>query len=417
MAISPRQLRAINWWTASAFAISVATLLSTTASAQVWRLQATYGAQLSFDDNFRLNNEELDQLEVTTLRGTLGLAAVNQAPAAQSSAGIRLNAYAFDDNQDELEDRVDATLSYDTRRIQPRYEFSFGLSYLTDSLLQEPSLDAGSLVLPEDVENGLSRQDVRRQRVSVNPRYLYRLSPVSRFELGAEVSSVEHDNVTFQQGSFTVTTNLVDFVSSRVNAGYERDLNPINSWSADIEVQDYDSDDSESSFQTAILGGGFRHRFSETADIEFRLAYQSTDFESSTETGNEDSVLAQVGTSRTTGRTRYTGRLGRNLFPSGSGDVVLADELIFNVVHQYSELVTLTWRNKLFQNRALRDNDNADRRFLKLEPSVNWRFRRWWVLDAGLQYRREKRDNIASPGVSNAVFVGVSYSRPLQGSQ
>ncbi|MEM9601225.1 MAG: hypothetical protein AAGA11_00055 [Pseudomonadota bacterium] len=417
MAIFTARSRAFNGSLAAAAVCLVSGLIAPTASAEVWRMEATYGAELSFDDNFRLNNEEQDQLEVTTVRALLGLSAINRSPAARSAASIRLNAYAFDDNLDELENRVDATLRYDTQRIQPRSEFRFGVSFLTDSLLQEPSLDAGSLVLPEDVENGLSRQDVRRQRVAVSPQFLYRLSPVSRMRLAGDISAVEHDNVTFQQGSFTVSTSLVDFVSTRLRGEYERDLDPINSWSTDIEVQDYDSDDAEFGFQSQILGAGFKHRFSETADISFRGAYQNTDFKSTAEDGSEDGFLAQVSTSRTTGRTRYTGRLGRNLFPSGSGDVVLADELIFNVVHQYSELVTLTWRNKLFQNRALRDNDNADRRFLKLEPSVNWRFKRWWVLDAGLQYRREKRDNIANPGISQAIFLGVTYRQPLQGGE
>lgn len=388
---------------------------STSAFAEAWRLKPTYGIQLAFDDNFRLNNEDQDKLEVTSLRARLGLSAVNRTPASRSEASIRLDAYSFDDSEDELDDRVDVAVRYDTQRIQPRFETRISLDYITDSLLQESSLDA--LEVSEDAENGLSRQDVRRKRLSAYPSFLYRISPVSRLRLSGDVTSVEHDNVSFQQGNFTVSTNLVDFVSTRLTAEYERDLNPINSWSTDLEVQDYDADNADFSYTTQLIGLGFKHRFSETADIGFRVAYRNTDFDSDTQSGSDDGFLAELNTSRTTGRTRYVGRVGRTLFPSGSGDVVLADELIINVVHQYTELVTLTWRNQLFQNRAVRDNDNADRRYLQLEPSVNWRFRQWWVLDAGLQYRREKRDNVADPGVSTAAFVGISYSKPLQGSE
>jgi len=399
--------------------VSVVTLSSgvTPAFANAWQLETSYGAQLGFDDNFKLNNVDEDKLEVTSLKASVGLSAVRLSPAIQSSAGIRLDAFSFDDNQSELDDRVDITLRYDTRHVQPRYEWRLQATYRDDSLLQDISLDAGTLVLPEDVESGLSREDVRRGRLSIAPSYLYQLSPVSRVRVSGDISSVEHDNVEFQRGSFIVTTNLVDFVSTGINAQYERDLNPINSWWTDLELQDYNSDSSEFSYQTQLLGAGFRHRFSETSDIAFRAAFRNTDFDSDAQSGSDDGVLAQIEANRSTGRTTYAGRVGRTLFPSGSGDVVLADELILNAVHQYSELVTLTWRNKLFQNKALRDNANADRRFLALEPSVNWRFKRWWVLDAGLRYRREKRDNVATSGVSTAGFVGVTYSRPLQGGR
>ncbi len=384
--------------------------------ANAWQLEPSVGVHLETDDNFKLDNVAADQLEVTYLKASAGLSAVRRAPAEQSSATVRVDAFSFDDSKSELDDRVDFLLRYDTRRVQQRYEWTLQAALLADSLLQDIDLDA-ELAVEEDIDSGLSREDVRRQRLSLTPTYLYRLTPVSRLRLSGDLSSVNYDNVEFQQGTFTVSTNLVDYLSTRANARYEKDINPINSWWADLELQDYKSDNSEFSYQSQLIGAGLRHRFTETSDVALRLAYRNTDFESAGESGSDDGLLTQVEASRTTGRTRYVGRFGRTLFPSGSGDVVLADELVLNAVHQYSELMTLTWRNKLFQNKALRDNDNADRRFLALEPSLNWRFKRWWVLDAGIRYRREKRDNIATPGVSTGVFVGVSFSRPLQGSQ
>jgi len=122
--------------------VSVVTLSSgvTPAFANAWQLETSYGAQLGFDDNFKLNNVDEDKLEVTSLKASVGLSAVRLSPAIQSSAGIRLDAFSFDDNQSELDDRVDITLRYDTRHISCRQSRVYG-SAVTSHLSSTTTLN------------------------------------------------------------------------------------------------------------------------------------------------------------------------------------------------------------------------------------------------------------------------------------
>lgn len=394
-------------------------LIAAGVQANAWRVQPSYGLEMSFDDNYLLSNQSDEIVDVAIARVNATLAAVKQSPAAQSRFSLGLNAYTYDFSEPDdvevvIDDRVDVDLRYQTRRIQPRYEFEFGLSLDTNSALSETNLNSEQASGPPD--DGLVRADVRYQRLMFSPAYLYRLTPITRFKLDGDVSVVENDNVTYVRRGISFTTQLADYTNARFRATYERDLNPINSWSADLELQEYDAEDSDTSFRSQSVGISYKHRFSETSDILFRVGYGNTDLDSASEdAASDDGPLLQIQAGQYTGRTRYTARVGSALLPSSSGDVVVANELIANAVHQFSQLTTLTWRNKLFENKAVRENPDADRRFLLLEPSINWRFRRWWVLDSGLRYRREKRDNVADPSESTAVFLGVRFSRPLQG--
>jgi|GEM_PF-3303769 len=437
---------------------AVLVLAATESHAEAWQKEPSYGLELGFNDNYTLQPEPENSAgtnriqEVSTIKAKAGIALVQLKPAytAKIEGKLIATGYSGDtkgylaDNPNtadpndqrylgaELDDRIDGVVELGLEGRQERAVWRFDAAVVTDSLLQDISLDTNVAEegesINDDNDDGVVRDDVTRTRLSLTPSYLFKLSPVSYFRTSLTIGTATYDN--------TPDTDLKDYDEQKLVGLYSREFSRINSWSVDAELRNYEADEA-GQFDSSVIGLGLLHKFSETTELGLRVAQSTTSYEytdSGTKIkGDASKPLVQLTGSKTTGRTTYSLRLGAELYGSASGDVVRADEALFNVVYQYSELMTLTWRSKLFQNKSLRDKitaadgatltddeksynngiDDTNRRYLAIEPTVNWRFSRWWVLDAGLRYQHEKRDSRINPGVSNYAFVGVTFSKPI----
>lgn len=439
-----------------AISCAVLVLAAGELQADAWQKEPSYGVELGYNDNYTLQPEPESAnatrkiQAVSTVKAKAGLALVQLKPAYTAKIEGKLIATAYsgdtkgylaDDpsNTDpsapkvylgaELEDRIDAAINVGIESRRERSTWRFDASVLTDSLLQDISLDTGIddvVTEDEDIDDGTVRDDVTRTRLTITPSYLFKLSPISLFRTSLTVGTATYDN--------TPLTNLKDYNEQKLIGFYSREFTSVNSWSVDAEVRNYEADEA-GQFDSAVVGLGVKHNFSETTQLGLRVAQSTTSYDYGDLSGRASKPLVQLTGSKNTGRTTYSLRMGSELYGSATGDVVRADELLFNAVYQYSELMTLTWRSKLFQNKSLRDfieedgsnaeellaqreyNNgikDANRRYLALEPTLNWRFSRWWVLDTGLRYQREKRDSLGNPGESTYAFVGVTFSKPIE---
>lgn len=438
-------------------------LVSGELQADAWQKEPSYGVELGYNDNYTLQPEPTsaagqDKIQaVSTLKAKAGLALIQLKPSYTAKIEGKLIATTYGGDVDgyvettggevdtdddgnviyggtELKSRVDGVVEMGLEKRQERAVWRLDAIVLTDSLLADISLDT-DVENEVDNDDGSVRDDVTRTRFTITPSYLYRMSAISNFQGSISAAMASYDN--------TPNTDLRDYSQFKINGIYSREFTPVNSWSVDAEIQDFEADDA-GQFDSISVGLGVRHKFSETTDIGLRIAQSNADFEYQTgytvggvgetrfTSGNVKKPLVQVTGSKNTGRTTYTLRLGTNLFGSASGEVVAANEALFNVRYQFSELMTLTWRNKFFENKSLRDKlevdannptnfvatynnsiDDTNRRYLAFEPTLNWRFSRWWVMDAGLRYQREKRDILGNSGESTYAFVGVTFSKPL----
>lgn len=417
--------------------------------ADTWQKEPSYGIELGYNDNYTLQPEPesadgTDKIQkISTVKATAGLALVQLKPAFNAKIQGKVIATGYSGDVDGyveklsgnidgalLDDRVDGVLEAGFEGRKERAVWRFDAIAASESVLQEVDLSAA---VEEAVdtggtnvnnENGLVREDVTRTRLRLTPSYLYRLSPVSYIRGSVSFNMAQYDN--------TPNTTLSDYEEQKAQVFYSREFSPVNSWSVDAEYRNYQSDN-YGEFDSQVIGLGLLHKFNETTDLGIRVAQSTTSYDAIVATGEESRPLVQVTGSKRTGRTTYSLKAGSELYGSAGGDVVQADELLFNVVYQFSELTTLTWRSKLFQNKSLVEllaapgNDDertfnqriedANRRYLAFEPTLNWRFSRWWVLDAGLRYQREKRDGKKNAGESNYAFVGITFSKPIGGQE
>lgn len=426
--------------------------------ADAWQKEPSYGIELGYNDNYTLepereSSEAKSKIQaVSTVKATAGLSLIQLKPAYTATISGKLIATAYSGDTEGygvekgsvvgavLDERVDGffNVGLEGRRERSQWRFDAGLS--ADSLLQSIDLDATDTVEQggsgnSDNEDGVVRDDVGRLRLTLTPSYLFRLSPISLVRGSLTLSNVKYEN--------TENASLEDYEEQKLALFYSREFSPVNTWSADGELRNYDASNA-GRFDSAVLGLGVSHKFTETIDFGLRVAQSTTSFEYQigNESGGVDILkgrnskpLVQLTGSKNAGRMNYSVRMGTELYGSGTGDVVKADELLFNVTFQHTELMTFTWRSKLFQNKSLRELvsaadgeelsdadkeynagiEDTNRRYLAFEPTVNWQFSRWWVMDAGYRYQHEKRDGDSNPGKSNYAFVGVTFSKPIEG--
>lgn len=380
-----------------------------TVGADAWQIQPSVSLQGSYDDNARMIAEgEKDQVFATSLIGELELSRLSEV--FETRGVLRWDAIKYSGDDDRLQDRDNqlARLQHVTKG--ELHEWGLEASYRRDTLLRTVNVsfdaeDDVELEPDDDVDDVLVRRSVRRNRTVIRPNWTRDLS--ERWRL---LTEYRYNNVAFDDiGAETLT----DYTDHTVTLGTQYDLSELDIVSLAVDANRYTADDFDRTYESVAVRTGYSHQFSELMTGVVDVGVSRVSFDTETESGDNTGIIFNVGGSRRTALTRFTGTIGRRLYPSGSGDVIRSDELVFRMNRKLTELSGLKVRARLFENEALsRDRPEANRRFLLAEAGWNKRITRWWTVEASYRYRRQKRDIDPDNAESNAVFLSVKYTRP-----
>ncbi|MEM7207705.1 MAG: hypothetical protein AAF434_07785 [Pseudomonadota bacterium] len=387
--------------------------------AAAWEVEPSVSAAVRVDDNFTLDDRSARQQQVTST-GFSGSVTISRLTEAVETFGVlRLNAIQYTGDveetstQREIADNENIVAFFSTkRRESPLTQWGFDASIKVDTLLRAVNVfvdpEDTTIEPDDDVDDGLTRVAIDRQRFIFKPFIGTRLSERSRLRFNYRFNELTYDNLQGQ--------DLVDFSDHTIAGVYSYKYTPSDDLSLRARYKQFSTEDDEREYESYSLTGGWGHRFTETTSMGTSLGFRETKAE--TDSGDDDTsgVLLRVTGRKSTGLTRFEGRIGRNLFSSGSGDLVQADEYVFNVTRTLSPLLSFSLKSRLFQNRLLRDDDDdadrADRRYFSVRPSLTWNFAQWWRMVATYDYRREKRDGEPESAVSNSILISVVYSQP-----
>lgn len=127
-----------------------------------------------------------------------------------------------------------------------------------------------------------------------------------------------------------------------------------------------------------------------------------------------DGWLASVGITRDAGLTRYVGKFSVDVQPSSSGAQVETQELTGDVFRVLSPRMNLSFRARAFEPDRLgaNESDRFARRFISLEPKIEWKYARNWTVSAAYRYRRQKARVDPVPAESNAILLALKYTPP-----
>ena len=264
----------------------------------------------------------------------------------------------------------------------------------------------------------------------------------------------------------TRTSELTD--TGRVDAGGERlEYELLPSWSYILTPRDsifvnggwnqaFFDEATLDDFTEYFAGAGWNHRLTEQDDIT--LSAFASHFENDDVDGNENDTIATqvewhrvfsdrletrlaigpryVTTDSATGgmvvtdssfgfivdgsvdydldeRTSISGNVSRSVDASGGGSAVERDIVGLSIRHQYEPRLSFSLAASYQTNRDPNDEDDNqdDRDYISIEPSVRWEFERDWFLSGSYRFRTQELAS-ESRAYSNAVFVTVSYRIP-----
>ncbi len=127
-----------------------------------------------------------------------------------------------------------------------------------------------------------------------------------------------------------------------------------------------------------------------------------------------DGWLASFGLTRDAGLTRYVGKFSVDVQPSSSGAQVETQELTGDIFRILNPRLNFSLRTRAFQPDRLgaNESDRFARRFISLEPKIEWKYARNWTVSAAYRYRRQKARVDPVPAESNAILLALKYTPP-----
>lgn len=378
------------------------------ARAEAWQIRPSISLEGSYDDNARMVVEgDEDEVMATSLIGALELSRLSEV--RETRGVLRWDAIRYSGDDEQLDDRDNqlARLQHVTKG--ELHEWGVEASYRRDTLLRtvNVSFDPEDVELEpdDDVDDVLVRRSVRRNRMVVRPSWERNLSERWSVRTEYRYNDVDFDDVG--------TATLTGYTDHTVTLGTRFKVSEIDTAGLSVDANRYTADAFDRTFDTLGVRGSYSRQFTELTTGVVDLGVSRVSFDTETESGEDTGLIFNVGGTRRTALARFTGTVGRRLYPSGSGDIIRSDELVFNMNRKLTELSGLRVRARVFENQALsRDRPEANRRYLMAEAAWNRSLTRWWSVEASYRYRRQKRDLDPNAADSNAVFLSVKYTKP-----
>ncbi len=386
-------------------AVALAVLASGEVMAEAWQIEPFVKLQGEYDSNTRLVSSNEQSSTAAVLTGALQMSRITEI--SEISAEVRLD--GVDYQEEEFEDELHQRYRMDAVWRGERSRHGVWAALERDTLLRtvEEIVDPGDISLDpdEDVDAALVPVDIRRDRLDLQPSWSYRTSELSEVGLRYRFRGVryERDLPSLTEyddhelaGSWSYRTTELDRLTTTLVA---------SRYTADATDREYDE------YQALV---GWNHEFDELTEGGIQVGYYQAEWDNGAD-DEDDGYLVRLSGERDIGLTRFSGRVGRSIYPSGTGDLVRSDELALRMVHELSPRSNFSLRARVFENTSLRAaNQSANRRYISVQPVLSWNMTRWWILEGSYQYERQKRDIDTDSAENHAVRLGVRYSFPQE---
>ncbi|MGI8739276.1 MAG: hypothetical protein ACR2KU_06430 [Gammaproteobacteria bacterium] len=391
------------------------------AIAQAWIVQPGVSLEGIYDDNFRLSPNDPQAVSTARVGGSLKLARVTETSDIAGLVRVDGNAYFGED--EGLDDQSNQLLdfSYFTKGELSRLGGTFSLR--RDTLLRTirgvEGTDDPTLEPDPDVDEGLSRANIERLRLSVGPSWSRLLTERTEVGLSYLFSDSSYSNVPpITQGDSNISDSHNHLVGGQLLTRVtERDRLALI-----FRAQRYEADD-DATFNNYDLQTGVVRDFTETFQGRLTIGARYTEFDVPAETGiggqpaqvgDDTGFVVTIGGIKRTGLTTFAGTLVRTATPSASGEIVQNDQLAFNVSRQLSERAEIIIRSTIYETESLTDlTSNSNRRFIAVEPRLRYALSPSWAVEAAYEYRRIKEFDTPDSADSNAVMLSLNYELPV----
>ena len=372
-------------------AIGVALAIAPVVSgAATWVADYSVNANVSYDDNFFMNQSEQDTV-VYSVRPEASLMYVSPVAKSQLDARVAVNRYSEFGQYDSEDPAFDWKNSYKTQRSAWGFDFGYRENSQRDAAEQDTGVfDSNSTV----------------ETLYVSPSASFDVT--ERDQLGVSINYSERDYDT---------NDFSDNDNQTLGLNWEHRLNELISTTAMVSISQYDADrvavsENETEYLQATIG--FIYRRSEAMTINGSVGHFETDRRQRLVLGpallildsETTGALVKLGVSYSYEKDVFSFNLSRGLYPSSQGLVEERDSIGLHYEHQFNERsasgINLYWHDT--------ESSLEDRETFTLSPFYNYRLTEKLDLQTTYTFRRHDRQLTLTEVESNQIKVGLRYS-------
>ena len=443
--------RNLALWQGFVVSAIAAVIVDGRAIADVWVFEPSASIDQRVDDNYRLETEDPLSVSATRAVGELGLS--RESANLEFRGLVRVDALMSlnDDDTNELDSNQVAFL--ETTFLRPRSRIGARMGFKQDTPNRDISADLTDISASASDTGASVTQDqnIDRQKLTFNPSYIYNWSRRTELDFDYQFTQVSHSTPSCEDAYradnknegdvFTVTDELDDYKEHAFKLSARHKLSVLDTFSASVGYSQFEAEEENvlptfqldgkipdpecptvlrnprgtTSVNTTRVSFGYERALSQTLKAGGEIGYYVADSDKFGDISETSGYLAKLTVSKDTGLTRYSGRVGLEVYPSDIGDVVESLEVVGDLYRSLGPLLDFSFRVRAYEPDALSDSVNDDafaRRFLSLEPKLIWRFTRAWTAAGSYRYRRQKSQASPETGESNAILLTLKYTPP-----
>ncbi len=417
------------------FLLCSALLLPTTALAAAWTITPELNLRSGYDDNLRLtaegvqNNVERKGNGGFETNASVAMEIATLTAISELRARGRFDFISYTQEQEEQlsnEDNqyVDVAGRYELTPInEVGASFSLERKYtgtddgrdFFDSLSEADLENDGDENLTNvDTDSGVTREQVRRERLRAQPYWSVGLTQNTRLRL-----QYNYDDTAY--GSGTLDARLIDFTRQRASVRLEHKLTETSQVFASFEGGTFEPDVGRENDELAVRFG-YRYNVSPISVVGFNVGARQISFDkvAATDDDKDEGAIVRIFGEHRGELTRYTASVGRTVTPSGSGALVESDILQFDFIRSLSPRFEFRFESEYFGNSAVSNSvdERGDRDKVRFSPMLRWNWTPEWAINLIYEYEWEERsinkDDITGDTLdadSNGIFVSIVYRK------
>jgi hypothetical protein len=367
-------------------------LLAAPALGDAWDWNLNVNAEAGYDDNWNLSVK--DPVDGYRIRITpdVFLRWETDRAMVEADVGVRLERY-FADIADDRIDRQDPFASLTGRYLLPRGSVGGAARYTKEALVESEFEDTG-------VVSGRGS----RTLIGASAFWTHELTELDSLTLsGGYAESTYTDDAYTDYDNWTAAVTLNRALTERTTAFV----------SANAQLYRPESGAQPSSAQDAVYFNlGLRHEISPTWSGNVSGGYGVIQRELDDDTVN--GWLADLGFTRVDENGSLSFGGGRQIRPSGAGELAVSDRIYADYSRQLSERWNAGLSASWSDNRYPFDEGKAtvvygDYSQFQVAPRVSYQLAPEWRVSASYRYRQQERDTDGDSAESNAVFLTIGY--------
>ena len=311
------------------------------------------------------------------------------------------------------------------------YAFTLRSSWKTEKDLLALNVDSirDSTLITELETTGAVLAYRQRNWLYINPSWSRQLSARTLLDVRYNYRAADYDD--------TAGTSLIDWRNQTASIGLQSALDERSLLTLAAYYDRYETDPDTFRATTYGIQAGYEYAFSEALRGGVTVGWRKTRGRTSSNalvcdgfvllgicfgTINEINTVVEDDSSGYTldaflerrGETStLTGRISRQLNPSGVGSLVQTDRFAVVWTRQWTPTVSASIYAAAYQTQYVGSLVlGSDSRYYRIEPRLSWRVTEWTTLNAGFSYARQKYEDAPVSATANLVYLSVAYRWP-----